>query len=63
MSQENVEIVRRAHDAFNARDLDRLLGLSAEDREWLPLLQRGRIWRIVSHSDPDAALAALGPSE
>ena len=131
MSQENVEIVRRAHDAFNARDLDRLLGLSAEDCEWLPLraqlegivyrghqgvrqfvddmdedwegyridplefhdrgdrvavigrvsalgqsgvaidsiagfvfeLQRGRIWRILSHSDPDAALEALGLSE
>jgi len=37
MSQENVEIVRRAYDAFNARDLERLLGLSAEDCEWLPL--------------------------
>ena len=131
MSQENVEIVRRAYDAFNARDLDGLLRLSAEDCEWVPLraqlegivyrghqgvrqfvddmdedwdgfridplefhdrgervavigrvralgqsgvaiewiagfvfeLQRGRIWRILSHSDPDAALEALGLSE
>jgi hypothetical protein len=25
MSQQNVEIVRRANDAFNRRDLDRML--------------------------------------
>jgi ketosteroid isomerase-like protein len=37
MPQENVEIVRRSFDAFNARDVDGLLRLCAEDCEWLPL--------------------------
>jgi ketosteroid isomerase-like protein len=37
MSQENVEIVRAAYSAFNARDLDGLLRLTAEDCEWQPL--------------------------
>jgi ketosteroid isomerase-like protein len=37
MSQENVEIVRRSFVAFNARDVDGLVSLSAEDCEWLPL--------------------------
>src|SRR5215216_5413119 len=36
MSPENVEIVRRAFDAFNARDADELVSLSAEDCEWRP---------------------------
>jgi ketosteroid isomerase-like protein len=131
MSQENVEVVRAAYDAFNARDVDGLLRLSAEDCEWQPLraqlegivyrghqgvrqfvsdmdedweafridplefhdrrervavigrvsalgqsgveidsvagfvfeLQRGRIRRIISHSDPAEALEALGWSE
>jgi ketosteroid isomerase-like protein len=131
MSQENVEVVRAAYAAFNARDVDGLLRLSAEDCEWQPLraqlegivyrghqgvrqfvrdmdddweafridplefhdrqdrvavigrvsalgqsgvevdsvagfvfeLQRGRIRRIISHGDPEAALAAVGLSE
>jgi ketosteroid isomerase-like protein len=131
MSQENVEVVRAAYEAFNARDLDALLRLAAEDCEWQPLraqlegivyrghqgvrqfvsdmdedwrayridplefhdreervavvgrvtglgqsgvevdsvagfvfeLERGRIRRIVSGSDPEAALEALGPRE
>ena len=131
MSQENVEIVRAAYEAFNARDVDWLVRLAAEDCEWQPLraqlegiayrghegvrqfvadmdedwetfridplefhdrqelvavvgrvsalghsgvevdsvagfvfeLQRGRISRIVSHSDPEAALKAVGLSE
>jgi ketosteroid isomerase-like protein len=131
MSQENVEIVRTAYAAFNARDVDGLLRLSAEDCEWRPLraqlegtvyrghrgvrqfvsdmdedweafrldplefhdsqdrvaviarvsalgqsgveidsvagfvfeLQRGRIRRIISYSDPGAALEAAGLSE
>jgi ketosteroid isomerase-like protein len=37
MSQENVEVVRAGYDAFNARDVDALLRLSAEDCEWQPL--------------------------
>ena len=36
MSQENVELVRRSFEAFNARDVDELVSLSAEDCEWLP---------------------------
>src|SRR6187200_3118596 len=34
MSQENVEIVRRAHQAFNDRDLDTLLASFTDDAEW-----------------------------
>src|ERR1043166_4668889 len=34
MSQENVEIVRRAFQAFNDRDLDGLLAMFAGDVEW-----------------------------
>jgi ketosteroid isomerase-like protein len=33
MSQENVEIVRRAFDAYNQRDLDLMLSDAAEDLE------------------------------
>jgi ketosteroid isomerase-like protein len=36
MSQENVEIVRRGIEAFNARDVDDLVSLSDPDGEWLP---------------------------
>jgi steroid delta-isomerase-like uncharacterized protein len=36
MSQENVELVRRFLDAFNARDINVLVSLSAEDCEWRP---------------------------
>jgi hypothetical protein len=35
MSQENVELVRFL-DAFNARDINVLVSLSAEDCEWRP---------------------------
>jgi uncharacterized protein len=34
MSQENVEIVRRAYQAFNEGDLDAMLSFFAEDAEW-----------------------------
>jgi ketosteroid isomerase-like protein len=36
MSQENVEVVRRAFATFNARAVDDLVGLSDPDSEWLP---------------------------
>jgi ketosteroid isomerase-like protein len=36
MAQEGVEIVRRSFEAFNARDVDELVNLSAEDCELLP---------------------------
>jgi ketosteroid isomerase-like protein len=34
MSQENVELVRRAFQAFNDRDLDTLLACYTDDVEW-----------------------------
>lgn len=131
MSQKNVEVVRAAYGAFNARDVDGLLRLASEDCEWQPLraqlegivyrghqgvrqfvsdmdedweafridplefhdrqervavigrvsalghsgvevdslagfvfeLHEGRIRRIISHGDPEAALEAVGLSE
>lgn len=36
MSQDNVETVRQAHDAFNRRDVERLVSLSDPDCVWLP---------------------------
>jgi ketosteroid isomerase-like protein len=38
MSQENVELVYRAHDAFNRRDIDALRALSDPDMEFIPAL-------------------------
>jgi uncharacterized protein len=38
MSQENVEIVERAMEAFNRRDLDAYDDLFTPDFEWLPAL-------------------------
>ena len=39
MSQENVEAIRRAVDAYNRRDLDALLEELDPEIEWHPLLQ------------------------
>jgi ketosteroid isomerase-like protein len=36
MSHENVDVVRRSFGAFNAREVDELVGLSTPDCEWLP---------------------------
>jgi ketosteroid isomerase-like protein len=36
MSQENVEIVKRLIDAFNAKDLDGFAELTAPDFQWSP---------------------------
>jgi ketosteroid isomerase-like protein len=132
MSQENVDVVQRSFEAFNARDVDDLVNMSDPDAEWLPFraqlegivyrrhegirqfvrdmdedwhafridplelhdrgervavigrvralgrastvdidslagfvfeLRGGRIWRVTSHSDPDAALEAVGLRE
>jgi ketosteroid isomerase-like protein len=38
MSQENVEIVRRATEAFNQRDLDALFEQTSPDFEFIPYL-------------------------
>src|SRR5215213_7086414 len=132
MAEEDLDIVRRSFEAFNARDVEELVSLSAEDCEWLPFraqlegivyrghegvrqfvrdmdedwqafridpvefhdrqaqvavvgrvsargrgdsvevdslagfvleLRHGRIRRVTSHSDPGAALAAVGVRE
>jgi ketosteroid isomerase-like protein len=36
MSRENVEVVRRAHDTFNRRDIDAHLALMDQDVEFVP---------------------------
>ena len=36
MSQENVEIVRRAYETWNARDVEALAELADPDLEWIP---------------------------
>ena len=38
MSQENVETVKRAIDAFNRRDAEQLLGQTATGFEWFPAM-------------------------
>jgi hypothetical protein len=40
MSAENVEIAKRAIDAFNGRDLDAYDDLFTRDFEWSPALRR-----------------------
>jgi ketosteroid isomerase-like protein len=72
MSQENVEIVRRAFDAFNARDVDELVSLSAESCEWRPFraqlegtVYRGHegIRRFLSDMDEDWEAFRIEPLE
>ena len=41
MSQDNLEIFRRAIDALNARDFDTIAQLAHEDGEWRPALTAG----------------------
>jgi ketosteroid isomerase-like protein len=43
MSRENVEVVRRALDAFNAQDADALVALWTPDAEWMPAFIGGGI--------------------
>jgi ketosteroid isomerase-like protein len=47
MSQENVEIVRRASDPFNRRDLPAFLAALDPDVEWMPIMAtlEGRVYR------------------
>jgi ketosteroid isomerase-like protein len=47
MSRENVEVVRRFHDAFNRRDIDGLTALLHADAEYIPILAKleGRSYR------------------
>jgi ketosteroid isomerase-like protein len=48
MSQENVEIVKRAADAVNERDVETFMALTTPDFEWFPAMDRlieGRSYR------------------
>ena len=73
MSQENIEVVRRSFEAFNARDVDQLVGLSDPDCEWLPFraqlegtgIYRGHegVRRFVRDMDEDWAAFGIDPLE
>src|SRR5215207_3409465 len=72
MSQENVALVRRAFEAFNARDVDGLVSMAAEDSEWLPfraqlegIVYRGHegIRQFVSDMDEDWEAFRIDPLE
>jgi ketosteroid isomerase-like protein len=47
MSRENVEVARRLHDAFNARDVEALIALVRPDAEWVPIMAKleGSVYR------------------
>src|SRR6266542_3314292 len=48
MSQENVEVIRRSYEAFNARDWDRTIELWDSDGEWKPAMAaavEGKVYR------------------
>jgi ketosteroid isomerase-like protein len=47
MSRQNVELVRRLHQAFNQRDTETFLGLLDPDVEWVPMMARleGAVYR------------------
>ena len=62
MSQENIDLVRRAFDTFNRRDMTAFLDLLDPDVEWVPILAvlEGRVYRghkevqrWVEELDPD----------
>jgi ketosteroid isomerase-like protein len=67
MSQ-NVEVVRRAFDSFNRRDLAVAVAALERDAEWVPYLaaleqeiyrgrdDTGRMWREVLRDVPDLRL-------
>jgi ketosteroid isomerase-like protein len=40
MSQENAEIVKRAANAFNERDIETFIALTTPDFEWCPAMDR-----------------------
>jgi ketosteroid isomerase-like protein len=67
MSAENVEIVRRAVDAFNARDRDRLLGLMDPEIEFRSVFERktyrGLAGMVQYRDDIDATLQEFHTEE
>jgi ketosteroid isomerase-like protein len=60
MSEENIEIVRQAVEAFNARDRDRLLGLMDPEIEFRSVFERktyrGLAEMVQYRDDLDATL-------
>jgi ketosteroid isomerase-like protein len=72
VSQANVDVVGRSFEAFNARDVNELVGLSTPDCEWLPfraqlegIVYRGHdgIRRFVSDIDDDWERYQVDPLE
>jgi ketosteroid isomerase-like protein len=72
MAHENLDVVRRSFQAFNARDVDELVSLSTPDCEWLPfraqlegIVYRGHegIRRFVSDVDDDWERYQIEPVE
>jgi steroid delta-isomerase-like uncharacterized protein len=70
MPENNVEIVREGFDAFNRRDIDRLVSLCARDCEWLPfraqlegITYRGHegVRRFVGDMDEDWSSFRIDP--
>jgi ketosteroid isomerase-like protein len=55
MSQENVEAVQRAVDAWNADDLDAFLAELDADVEWHPAIEPGLEGRSATYRGPDGA--------
>jgi steroid delta-isomerase-like uncharacterized protein len=72
MSQDNVKLVRRFLDAFNARDVNVLVSLSTEDCEWRPFRAQleGTVYRghegvrqFLSDMDADWETFRIDPLE
>jgi ketosteroid isomerase-like protein len=72
MSRENVDVVRRSFEAFNARDADGLVALSTPDCEFLPfraqlegIVYRGHegIRRFFTDMDDDWDTFQIDPLE
>lgn len=72
MSEADIEIARRSFVAFNARDVDELVGLCAPDCEWLPFraqlegtTYRGHegVRRFIHDIDEDWRSYRIDPAE
>jgi ketosteroid isomerase-like protein len=72
MSQQNVDLVRRGFEAFNARDVEALVAACHGDAEWIPfraqlegIAYRGHdgIRRFVADMDQDWNAFRIDPVE
>jgi ketosteroid isomerase-like protein len=61
VSETNVEIVRRPHEAWSRRDVDAALELVHEDIEWHPALTAGGLEGTAFHGDRVLVLARFHP--